>query len=243
MKRHSHVSVSSGILLISMLLCVSCEKKTFQSSEPTPTLEVTSMQNSYVIDQAAYLQIKISQQGYEGDYQLSTVLQEGGCSLTLKGSEIPTTGDWITMSSKSEILTLVPTQIGPLRISFEVKDKNGGQSGRSLINFSVAESPELKFEINAPTSSSISSPVTINLYITKAGWTGTIPVRFEQIAGSGVLQFGSLTIETGKDIAVPANSEQILYYTPSSRGIHKLQFSATDGYTTSQVAKEIIITQ
>lgn len=239
MKRYLYFSV----LIFMFQFLGGCEKKTYQSTEPIPTLEVTAMQDTYVIDQAAYLQIRINQQGYEGGHMLSVVLQEGACSLTMQGSEVPTSGEWISMPSTSEILTLTPTQVGPLRISFEVKDKDGEQSRRSFIYFSVTGSSTLEFEINAPTTSSISSSVEIVLRLTKTGWTGTIPVRFEQITGSGTLQYGSVTVNSGDDIATPANSEQTLYYTPGVRGIHKLQFSATDGYTTQYVNAEIIITQ
>lgn len=231
------------LFVFTLLFLGGCEKKIYLGAEPTPMLEITAMQASYVIDQVAYLQIEITQQGYEGGHMLSVVLEEGSCSLTMQGSEIPTSGEWISMPSTSEILTLIPTQVGSLRISFEVKDNDGEQSGRSFVNFSVTGSPALELEINAPNTSSISSSVGISLRLTKAGWTGTIPVRFEQITGSGTLQYGSVTVNSGDDIATPANSEQTFYYTPAVRGIHKLQFSATDGYTTQYVNAEIIITQ
>lgn len=65
MKRHLHSS--GGILaVIALLLIGGCGKKTFQSSEPAPTLEITALQDSYAIDRAAYLQIDVAQQGYEG---------------------------------------------------------------------------------------------------------------------------------------------------------------------------------
>ena len=41
---------------------------------------------------------------------------------------------------------------------------------------------------------------------------------------------------------VTANSEQPLYYTAAERGMHRLQFSATDGYTTQFKTLEIIVT-
>ena len=242
MKRHLHSS--GGILaVIALLLIGGCGKKTFQSSEPAPTLEITALQDSYAIDRAAYLQIDVAQQGYEGGYLLSAVLQEGGCSLSMQGSEVPTSGEWIPLAGTSEILTLVPTLAGPLRISFEVKAEGGEQSGRSFVHFTVTESPELGLEIDAPATSSGLSPAEITLRLTKAGWNGTIPEKFDLTDGSGALQYGAVTVGSGDRIAIPANVEQILYYIPDERGIHKLQFSATDGYTTQYANAEIIVTQ
>ena len=80
----------------------------------------------------------------KGGYLLSAVLQEGGCSLSMQGSEVPTSGEWIPLAGASEILTLVPTLAGPLRISFEVKAEGGEQSGRSFVHFTVTESPEAR---------------------------------------------------------------------------------------------------
>ena len=51
----------------------------------------------------------------------------------MQGSNLPTDGTWTSMSNTTEILTLTPTLAGPLRISFEVKTKEGEQSGRSLV--------------------------------------------------------------------------------------------------------------
>ncbi|MFQ7502216.1 MAG: hypothetical protein ACLRMJ_02070 [Alistipes finegoldii] len=81
------------------------------------------MQDSYIINQPAYLQLKVSQQGYDGEFQLSAVLNEGACELSMQGSDLPTDGTWTSMSNTTEILTLTPTLAGPLRISFEVKTK------------------------------------------------------------------------------------------------------------------------
>ena len=230
------------IILIGCILFNSCSKSTYRITEPAPTLEIKALQDTYTLQEPAYIQLKVSQQGYDGEFQVSAVLSEGACELTMQGRDLPTDGTWASMSNATEILTLTPTKAGTLRISFEVKSKDGGQSGRSFINFTVKERPALQFSIECPETASIASPVALTMIVTKTGWEGAIPVRYEQLSGNGTLQYGAVNLAPSVNFSVPANSEQPLYYTPDARGIHKLQFSATDGRTTEYKTTEIIIT-
>lgn len=230
------------IMLTGCALFYSCTKSTYQITEPTPTLEVKALQDTYMFQEPAYIQLKVSQLGYDGDFSLSAVLSEGACTLTMQGTEIPTNGEWITMANATEIMTLTPTKVGTLKISFEVKSKDGEQSGRSSINFTVRESPALQFQIEAPQTASIAEPIGLTLYVTKPGWEGAVPVKYEQISGSGTLQYGTVSVTPGVNFSVPANAKQPFYYAPDARGIHQLQFAATDGQTTAYRTIEIIIT-
>lgn len=230
-----------AIMVVSIMLA-SCEKKDYTTTEPKPDLEVSALQESYVIGQEAYLQLKIERHGYEGTYQLSVVLQEGDCSLAMQGEQLATDGTWITMQNTTEILTLTPKTTGPLRISFEVKAEGGEQSGRSFLNFNVLESPMLKLEVEAPATVKVDTPVEFTLRLEKAGWSGQLPVKFDQISGSATLQLGAVEIVSGGTVSIPANSEQVLYYTPTSRGAHEMQFSVSDGYTTQYAQVEFIAT-
>lgn len=230
------------ILFLLLLMVVGCEKSEYRITEPTPTLEVKALQETYTLQEPAYIQLKISQQGYDGEFQVSAVLSEGACRLTMQGSDLPTDGTWTSMPNATEILTLTPTKVGQLRISFEVKAKDGEQSGRSFINFAVQESPALQLSILCPATASITNPVELTITVTKTGWEGAVPVKYEQLSGSGTLQYGAVSVTPSVSFSVPANSEQPLYYAPNARGIHKLQFSATDGRTTEYETIEIIIT-
>lgn len=229
-------------LFLWALTASSCAKSEYRITEPSPTLEVTALQDSYTFQEPAYLQVKVRQLGYDGDFSLSTVLSEGACKLTMQGKEISTNGEWITLDNSTEILTLTPTKAGELRISFEVKTKKGEQSGRSYINLMVQESPALHLEIDYPETASISGPVELCMLLTQKGWEGALPIKYEQLEGLGTLQYGAVILTPSKNFSVPANTEQPFYYIPNERGVHKLQFSATDGYTTEYKTIEIIIT-
>ena len=160
----------------------------------------------------------------------------------MQGSVLSTDGTWTSMSNTTEILTLTPTLAGPLRISFEVKAQEGEQSGRSFINFNVQKSPALALEVEYPETASITERIELTMLLTKSGWTGAIPVTYTQLAGSGTLQYGAVTVTPAEAFSVPANIEQPLYYAPAERGMHRLQLSATDGYTTQFKTLEIIVT-
>lgn len=127
------------ILPLLLFAAAGCEKSEYRITEPRPTLEVTALQDSYIINQPAYLQLKVSQQGYDGEFQLSAVLSEGACELSMQGSDLATDGTWTSMSNTTEILTLTPTLAGPLRISFEVKTKEGEPVRPQLRQFQRSE--------------------------------------------------------------------------------------------------------
>lgn len=234
--------MNSRLIILFILLLAACNKTEYRITEPKPTLEVTALQDSYIINQPAFLQLKVTQQGYDGEFQLSAVLNEGACELAMQGSSLPTDGTWTSMSNTTEILTLTPTLAGPLRISFEVKAAEGEQSGRSFINFNVQKSPALALEVEYPETASITERIELTMLLTKTGWTGAIPVTYTQLTGNGTFQYGAVTITPAEAFSVPANMEQPLYYTPAERGIHRIQLSATDGYTTEFKTIEIIVT-
>lgn len=235
-------NVQATCLLLLTLAGIGCEKSEYKITEPKPTLEVTAMQDTYIINQPAYLQLKVTQQGYDGEFHISAILSEGACELTMQGSDLATDGTWRSLPNTTEILTLIPTQAGPLRISFEVKAKEGEQSGRSFINFNVQASPALSLEVEYPERASITERIELTMLLSKSGWTGAIPVTYTQLAGAGTLQYGAVTVTPAEAFSVPANIEQPLYYAPAERGIHKFQLSATDGHTTEYKTIEIIVT-
>ena len=230
------------IFLLFGLLAAGCSKKQIELAEPAPTLTVSALQDTYVIDQAAYIQVSITQRGYDGYFLLSAVVDEGACELRMNDTPISTDGVWIRLPQSTEMLTLVPRNTGWLRISIEVRAENGQQSGRSNLNLAIGESPALELEVESPTTASIDDPITLTATLIKAGFNGQLPVKFDCKAGTGTLQYGSIVIEDGATFACPANTEQTLYYTAAGRGIHRFQFTVTDGYTTRIAPVEIIVT-
>lgn len=231
------------IIILSTLLVVACSKKSYNILDPKPNLNVTLIQDSYPIDEPIFVQINASQRGYKGTFKLSIVLFEGECDILLNGGPLSAAGEWIELSSNSEILTITPRATGILKLSFEIKTLETMLSGRSTINLNIETSSKLTLSAECPQMESIKNPVEIIMTASKKGFSGVIPIRFEQIDGSGTLQFGTITVPAANTFSLPANSEQTLYYIPSARGIHKLQFAATDGYTTEFKTIETLITE
>ena len=231
------------IILLFGLLAAACSKKQIELVEPAPTLTISALQDTYVIDQAAYIQVSVTQRGYEGDFLLSAVVDEGACELRMNDTPISTDGIWIRLPQSTEMLTLVPRKAGWLRLSLEVRTENGQQSGRSQLNLTIGESPAMVLAIDSPTTASIDDPITLTATLTNAGFNGQLPVKFDCKAGTGTLQYGSIVIEDGATFACPANTKQTLYYAAAERGIHRFQFTVTDEYTTRIVPVEIIVTQ
>lgn len=223
------------------LLCLGCTQSTYQVSEPLPTLEVTLLQSSAVIDEPIYLRINASQGGYGGSFRLSTTLNEGQCDITLNDEKVSGSGEWIGMREASQVMTLIPRKIGHLRLMLEVMTQEGLHSSRHVINLNIAASSALILELEVPESHSITTPVEITLTASKAGYSGTLTIKFDQQANTGKLQYGSVGVLSGETFAAPTNNPQTLYYTAAARGTHRLQFAATDGYTTEYKIIEFII--
>lgn len=230
------------LLGIAALIPAACGSSSYEVTEPRPVLELTMLQDTYVIDQPVYLQLKVSQKGFTGQFQLSAILLEGDCEILSNGQELSGGGDWVSLANTTEILTIIPKQAGALRLSFEVRAGEAMTSGRSVLNLTIAASAPLLFSAAAPQSCPITQPVEIILNAQKKGYSGSISTQFDLLAGAGALQYGAVTVPSGDKFALPANGKQTLYYTAIERGVNKLQFAATDDYTTEFQTLEIIIT-
>lgn len=230
------------IILLFTAPMLSCGEATYQITAPRPTLELSLLQDNYVVEESVYLQLRALQTGYEGSFKFSVLLQEGACDVAINTQSVPTAGEWVSLSSPTEILTITPRQTGTLRLSFELRNGESQTSDRSTINLRIAASAALRFEATCPQTASITKPVQIAVMVAKAGSAAAIPVKFEQLSNTGSMQYGAVAIPSGGQVSVPANSTQTFYYTPSERGIHKFQLTATDGHTTEFRTLEIIIT-
>lgn len=231
------------IILLLGLLSAACSNKRIELVEPAPTLTVSALQDTYVIDEAAYIRISVTQNGYDGSFLLSAVVDEGACELRMNERELATDGAWVQLVQTTEMLTLVPRKAGRLRLSLEVRATDGELSGRSYLNLVVAKSPTLQLTVETTDAAIVGQPTALTVTVTKAGFDGGLPVKFDRKAGTGTLQFGSIVITDGTAFVCPANAEQTLYYTAADRGIHRFQFSVSDDYMTRIVPVEIIVTK
>ncbi len=230
-------------LFLFALLTAACSNEPIELEEPAPTLTVATLQESYIVDEPAHIRVSVSQRGYEGDYLLACVVEEGACELRLNDRPLSADGSWIHLSQSTETLTLVPRKTGWLRLSLEARTTDGEQSASSRLNLSIGGSPELELTVEAPTTASIERPIALTVRVAKAGFDGQLPVKFVRTAGEGTLQYGALVVADGERFICPVNTTQELYYTATARGVHRFQFSVNDGYTTRIVPLEIIITQ
>ena len=231
------------IILLLGLLSTACSNKRIELVEPAPTLTVSALQDTYVVDETAYIQVAVTQRGYEGDFLLSAVVDEGACELRMNDTPISTEGACTRLPQSTEILTLLPRKTGKLRLHLEARAENGEQSGRSHLNLVVGKSPTLQLTVEATDAAIVGQSNALTVTVAKAGFDGGLPVKFDQKAGTGTLQYGSLIVEDGTTFVCPANAEQTLYYTAADRGVHQFQFSVSDDYMTRIVPVEIIVTK
>lgn len=226
-----------------MLACA-CNDTTYLAPNTSPAFQVIALQHTYVVDQTAYFQLKVSPSVHSGDLQLCSLIAEGACTLEAGTASIPTDGSWFTLSSATEIMALTPLRSGTLELTLEIRSTGGGeQSNRSTLHIEVAENTALDISATCKSPTPIDRPIEIELTVTKPRILLQLPVTMTQLAGTGTLQFGALNIPDGSSFLCPLNTPQILYYTAEERGIHNLQFSVSDGYNTRFTDLEIIVTK
>ena len=227
-----------------VLLACACNDTTYRFSDTAPAFQVIALQHTYVVDQTAYFQLKVSESSHSGTLQLCPLITEGSCTLEMNALDVATDGSWHTLSSPSEILALTPQQSGTLGLALEIRSTTSSeQSNRSTLHLEVAENMSLDISAECESPASIVRPIEIVLTVTKPHSLLQLPVTLAQLAGAGSLQFGAITLSDGDSFLCPVNTPQVLYYTAQERGIHQLQFSVSDGRNTQFCVLEIIVTK
>lgn len=227
-----------------VLLTCACNDTAYLLSDTSPAFQVIALQHTYVVEQTAYFQLKVSESVHWGTLQLCPLISQGNCKLEMNAQAVPTDGSWSTLCSPTEILALTPQQSGTLEVTLEIRSTKGGeQSNRSTLHLEVMENTALDIAAECESPASISQPIEIELSVNKSLSLLQLPITLAQLAGVGKLQFGALNIPDGGSFLCPVNTPQILYYTAEERGIHRLQFSVSDGYNTQFCVLEIIVTK
>lgn len=228
------------IILLSGLF--SCGESTYEISAPEPKLTIQLLQDSYVVDEPFFVQIKVTQEGYYGDFLLATTLKEGLCDVSINETPLLYAGEWTKINNSIEVLKFIPKLSGNVRVHFEAKNDTDVKSGLSYINVRVVESSKVNIIVECPEVNSITKPVNISLTTKLGGYNGTLPIVYKQLTGTGTLQYGAIILKPLEKFVVPANVEQIFYYTATERGSHKLQFEVTNGTVTTYQSIEFIVT-
>jgi len=150
---------------LALFVSAGCSSSKYQIVEPKPQLSLSTVATVCELGQAVSLTLAVSQEGVDGNFSLSAFIREGKATLTLDGSDMDTSGQWVQLSAKNARLVITPAQAGDLLVSFQAKSPDG----------EVSEQQDLKVTVTAP--SEITAEAVCEAKIVNPAADARIPVQ------------------------------------------------------------------
>lgn len=233
---------------LALFVLAGCSSSKYQIVEPRPQLSLSSATAACELGETATITVAVSQEGVAGNFALSAFIRQGQARITLAGSDMDTSGQWVQLPDKSARLVITPAQVGDLLISFQAKSPDGG----------VSEQQDLK--VTATATSEIAAEASCEAKIVNPAADARIPV---QLAIRGISADGKFlvtpTISQGKgkiflngyavnDQASPVDGDVTFEYAPEEIGEHILEFQVKTGKVGARaraymdIVKNIVVT-
>lgn len=80
---------------LALFVSAGCSSSKYQIVEPKPQLSLSTVATVCELGQAVSLTLAVSQEGVDGNFSLSAFIREGKATLTLDGSDMDTSGQWV----------------------------------------------------------------------------------------------------------------------------------------------------
>ncbi|MFQ7502214.1 MAG: hypothetical protein ACLRMJ_02060 [Alistipes finegoldii] len=125
---------------LALFVSAGCSSSKYQIVEPTPQLSLSTVTAVCELGETVNLTLTVAQEGVDGNFSLSAFIREGKATLTLDGSDMDTSGQWVQLAAKHARLVITPAQAGDLLVSFQAKSPDG----------EVSEQQDLKVTVTAP---------------------------------------------------------------------------------------------
>lgn len=234
---------------LALLVSAGCSSSKYRIVEPTPQLSLSTVAAVCELGQTVSLTLAVSQEGIDGNFSLSAFIREGQAAITLDGSDMDTSGQWVQLSAKNARLVVTPNQVGDLLISFQAKSPDGGISGQQ----------DLKVTVTAP--SEIAAEALCEAKIVNPAADARIPVQLhiQGVPGADGKFIVTPTVSQGKGKiflngyavngqASPVDADATFEYAPEEIGEQILEFEVSAGSVTARaraymdVVKNIVVT-
>lgn len=234
---------------LALLVSAGCSSSKYRIVEPTPQLSLSTVAAVCELGQAVSLTLAVSQEGIDGNFSLSAFIREGQAAITLDGSDMDTSGQWVQLSAKNARLVVTPNQVGDLLVSFQAKSPDGGISGQQ----------DLKVTVTAP--SEIAAEALCEAKIVNPAADARIPVQLhiQGVPGADGKFIVAPTVSQGKGKiflngyavngqASPVDADATFEYAPEEIGEQILEFEVSAGSVTARaraymdVVKNIVVT-
>lgn len=149
---------------LALFVSAGCSSSKYQIVEPTPQLSLSTVTAVCELGETVNLTLTVAQEGVDGNFSLSAFIREGKATLTLDGSDMDTSGQWVQLAAKHARLVITPAQAGDLLVSFQAKSPDG----------EVSEQQDLKVTVTAP--SEITAEAVCEAKIVNPAADARIPV-------------------------------------------------------------------
>ena len=234
---------------LALFLLPGCSSSKYQIVEPQPQLSLSTAAAVCELGENVSITLAVAQEGVDGNFSLSAFIREGKATLTLDGSDMDTSGQWVQLSAKNARLVITPAQAGDLLVSFQAKSPEG----------EVSEQQDLKVTVTAP--SEIAAEAVCEAKIVNPAADARIPVQLhiQGVPGADGKFIVTPTVSLGKGKiflngnavngqACPVDADMTFEYAPEEIGEQILEFEIAAGKASAKarvymdVVKNIVVT-
>ena len=220
---------------LALFLLPGCSSSKYQIVEPQPQLSLSTAAVVCELGENVSITLAVAQEGVDGNFSLSAFIREGKATLTLDGSDMDTSGQWVQLSAKNARLVITPAQAGDLLVSFQAKSPEG----------EVSEQQDLKVTVTAP--SEIAAEAVCEAKIVNPAADARIPVllHIQGVPGKGKIFLNGNAVN-GQ--ACPVDADMTFEYAPEEIGEQILEFEIAAGKASAKarvymdVVKNIVVT-
>ena len=234
---------------LALFVSAGCSSSKYQIVEPKPQLSLSTAAAVCELGENVSITLAVAQEGVDGNFSLSAFIREGKATLTLDGSDMDTSGQWVQLSAKNARLVITPAQAGDLLVSFQAKSPDG----------EVSEQQDLKVTVTAP--SEITAEAVCEAKIVNPAADARIPVQLhiQGVPGADGKFIVTPAVSLGKGKiflngnavngqACPVDADVTFEYAPEEIGEQILEFEIAAGKASAKaraymdVVKNIVVT-
>ena len=234
---------------LALFVSAGCSSSKYQIVEPKPQLSLSTAAAVCELGENVSITLAVAQEGVDGNFSLSAFIREGKATLTLDGSDMDTSGQWVQLSAKNARLVITPAQAGDLLVSFQAKSPEG----------EVSEQQDLKVTVTAP--SEIAAEAVCEAKIVNPAADARIPVllHIQGVPGADGKFIVTPAVSLGKGKiflngnavngqACPVDADMTFEYAPEEIGEQILEFEIAAGKASAKarvymdVVKNIVVT-
>lgn len=212
-------------LLFALVCATGCSPSEYSGVEPTPTLTVEPAQGTCQVGMPLEAQLSVSQRGFDGNFAITVLIRQGSATISIDGTQIDTSGQWIVLETPETKLTIVPQYLGDLTIEIQARGPHGALS--KVVPLFVTVSPTTPLTAEALCDAQITNParnekIPVQLHIEGEAKEYEVIPTLEQ--GAGKIYYDGHMVSGGN---CSISGDATFYFDPEIIGEHILSFEVS----------------